>query len=146
MGGSRNDADPSRIGLLRRQQGFTTVTLMGVLMVGGLLVAASLVAISPDIGFTQKDDDWKQAFSAAEAGLAYYMNRLAQDTSYYTYCAGVPSATQNAVNLEWTGTGADPRRFRRVPASDAEYAVELLAVQNPAVAGTEMCLQNVPAR
>ena len=38
----------------RCQQGFTTVTLMGVLLVGGLLVAASFAAVQPDIAFTQE--------------------------------------------------------------------------------------------
>ncbi len=52
----------------RCQQGFTTVTLMGVLMVGGLLVAASFAAVDPDLGLTKKDDDSKQAYAAAEAG------------------------------------------------------------------------------
>ena len=60
----------------RCQQGFTTVTLMGVLMVGGMLVAASFAAVDPDISLSQKDDDSKQAYAAAEAGISYYMNRL----------------------------------------------------------------------
>jgi hypothetical protein len=128
----------------RCQQGFTTVTLMGVLMVGGLLVAASFAAVDPDLGLTKKDDDSKQAYAAAEAGLSYYMNRLAQDSSYYTYCANVPSASQNAVNLEWGGTGADPRLFRKIPGTTSDYAVELLAIQNTAVAGTETCVQDTP--
>ena len=127
----------------RCQQGFTTVTLMGVLMVGGMLVAASFAAVDPDIGLSQKDDDSKQAYAAAEAGISYYLNRLAQDSSYYTHCANVPSATQNAVNIEWSGTGADPRRFRKIPGYQSDYAVELLAVQT-AAAGTELCVENVP--
>jgi Tfp pilus assembly protein PilX len=127
----------------RCQQGFTTVTLMGVLMVGGLLVAASFAAVQPDIGFTQKDEDSKQAYGAAEAGLNYYMNRLGQDNGYYTKCDQVSAPTQNAVNLEWTGTGADPRRYQKIPGYQAEYAVELLAVQTTA-AGTEQCVVDVP--
>ena len=129
----------------RCQQGFTTVTLMGVLMVGGLLVAASFAAVDPDLGLTKKDDDSKQAYAAAEAGISYYMNRLAQDTGYYTYCQNVPSASQNAVNLEWNGSGADPRLYRKIPGTTSDYTVELLAVQNPSVAGTEQCVQNSPS-
>ena len=129
----------------RCQQGFTTVTLMGVLMVGGLLVAASFAAVDPDLGLTKKDDDSKQAYAAAEAGISYYMNRLAQDTGYYTYCQNVPSASQNAVNLEWSGSGADPRLFRKIPGTTSDYAVELLAVQNTSVAGTEQCVQDTPS-
>jgi len=128
----------------RCQQGFTTVTLMGTLMVGGLLVAASFAAVQPDIAFTQKDDDSKQAYAAAEAGVNYYMNRLGQDNAYYTHCDQVPSPTQNAVNLEWNGTGADPRKYSKIPGYQAEYAVELLAAQTSA-AGTELCQVDVPA-
>jgi hypothetical protein len=127
----------------RCQQGFTTVTLMGVLLVGGLLVGASFAAVQPDIGFTQKDEDAKQAYAAAEAGLNYYLNRLGGDNGYYTKCAQVPSPTQNAVNLEWNGVGADPRRFQKIPGYQADYAVELLAVQTTA-AGVEQCVVNVP--
>ena len=50
-------------------QGFTTVTLMGTLMVGGLLVAATFTAVQPDIAFTKKDEDSNQAYGAAESGL-----------------------------------------------------------------------------
>jgi len=128
----------------RCQQGFTTVTLMGVLMIGGLLVAASFAAVDPDIGLTKKDDDSKQAYAAAEAGLNYYLNRLGQDNSYYTKCDQVPSPTLNAVNLEWSGSGADPRRWQKIPGYQAEYAIELLAVQT-AAAGMEVCVPNQPA-
>ena len=65
--------------------------------------------------------------AAAEAGLSYYLNRLAQDNSYYTHCANVPSPSQNAVNLEWNGTGADPRLCRKHPGHQSDYTVELLA-------------------
>ena len=114
----------------RCQEGFTTVVLMGTLMVGGLLVAATFAAVNPDIGFSQKDDDSKQAYAAAEAGLSYYMNRLAQDNIYYTHCANVTSPTLNAVNLEWTTGTTDPRRFRQIPGYTSDYTVELLAVQD----------------
>ena len=131
--------------LHRAQQGFTTVTLMGTLMVGGLLVAATFTAVQPDIAFTKKDDDSKQAYGAAEAGVNYYLNRLGQDNSYYTKCANVPSPSLNAVNLEWNGTGADPRIWQTIQGSSAQYTTELLAVQNTSVAGTELCVQNSPS-
>jgi hypothetical protein len=127
----------------RCQQGFTTVTLMGVLMIGGLLVAASFAAVDPDISLTTKDDDSKQAYAAAEAGLNYYLNRLGQDNAYYTHCADVPSPTENAVNLEWDGTGTDPRKFLKIPGYDAEYAVELLAVQTGGLP-KELCVEDEP--
>jgi Tfp pilus assembly protein PilX len=130
--------------LHRCQQGFTTVTLMGTLVVGGLMVAATFAAVQPDIAFTQKDEDSKQAYAAAESGLNYYLNRLGQDSSYYVKCDQVDQPTLNAVNLEWAGTGADPRRWQTIPGSSAQYSIELLAVQNTSLAGTELCNPALP--
>ena len=59
---------------LMNQSGFTTVTLMGVLLVGGLLVMASFAAVDPDISQSRDDRDTKQAYAAAESGLQWYMN------------------------------------------------------------------------
>jgi len=131
--------------LHRCQEGFTTVTLMGTLLVGGLMVGATFAAVQPDIAFTQKDEDSKQAYAAAESGLNYYLNRLGQDSSYYVKCDQVDQPTSNAVNLEWTGVddpnnpNDDPRRWQTIPGSSAQYSIELLAVQNTSVAGTELC-------
>ena len=52
-------------------------------------MAATFTAVQPDIAFTKKDEDTKQAYGAAEAGLNYYLNRLGQDNGYYTHCANV---------------------------------------------------------
>jgi hypothetical protein len=126
----------------RGQQGFTTVTLMGVLMVGGLLVAASFAAVDPDIGLTKKDDDSKQAYAAAEAGVNYYMNRLGQDINYYLKCTNVPNPAgpgTSPVNQVWNGTGADPRTFYNIPGFTAKYAIELLPVTS---GGYTSCVQN----
>ena len=125
----------------RCQQGFTTVTLMGVLMVGGLLVTASFAAINPDIGFSKKDEDMKEAYAAAEAGIHYYLNRLGQDNNYYLHCTNVtpPSGPGTSpVNQVWNGSGSDPRVFRSIPGYTAKYAIELL----PAT-GYSSCQENV---
>ena len=42
---------------LADQRGFTTVTIMGVLMVGGLLVAAAFTAVQPDIRLSRADQE-----------------------------------------------------------------------------------------
>jgi Tfp pilus assembly protein PilX len=126
----------------RCQQGFTTITLMGTLLVGGLLVAATFTAVQPDIAFTKKDEDTKQAYAAAEAGLNYYLNRLGQDNSYYVHCANVQSPSLNAVNLQWATGTTDPRIWQTIPGSTAQYTVELLAIQNSSVAGTEQCVED----
>ena len=115
---------------LRLQEGFTTVTLMGAFAVGSLLVAGGFAAVQPDIGLSREDQDYKQAYGAAEAGVQWYLSSLARDNTYYTQCTDVldPNASEQApVNQEWDGAGADPRIWRNLPAGDeSEYAVELL--------------------
>jgi hypothetical protein len=124
----------------RCQRGFTTVTMMGVLMVGGLLVAASFAAVDPDIGLTAKDEDGKQAYAAAEAGLNYYINRLGQDNGYYLKCTNVPQpngAGSSPVNQRWTTGTTDPRTFLAIPGFTAKYAIELMPAP-----GYTACVEN----
>jgi len=111
---------------LKNQSGFTTVTLMGVLMVGGLLVMASFAAVDPDISQSRDDRDTKQAYAAAESGLQWYMNGLGRDNVYYLKCDNppAPSATEVApVNQKYT-SGAF--KWRNVPNEASKYGIELL--------------------
>jgi hypothetical protein len=122
----------------RCQRGFTTVTLMGVLAVGGLLVAAGFAAVDPDISLSREDQDYKQAYGAAEAGLQWYLNSLNKDNDYYVKCTAANIGTPTVPGLPlingrpapvsdaWNGTGADPRIWRNLPGEEAQYAVELL--------------------
>lgn len=112
---------------LAGERGFTTVTLMGVLMVGGLLVVAGFAAVNPDISLSREDQDAKQAYGAAESGLQWYLNALAKDNNYYTKCTSVPApnATEVApVNDPYDGV--TPRKWRRLPGEKADYTVELM--------------------
>jgi hypothetical protein len=119
---------------LRCQRGFTTVTLMGVLMVGGLLVLASFAAVDPDISLSRGDQDSKQAYGAAEAGLQWYLSRLNQDNNFYLQCDTVPAPNGSEVapvNQEWkdqSNPATDPRKWRTLPGSGekAQYTVELI--------------------
>jgi hypothetical protein len=128
-----------RSSLVRGQRGFTTVTMMGALSVGGLMVVGGFAAVNPDIGLSRDDQDYKQAYGAAEAGAQWYISSLARDNDYYIQCTDVldPNATEQApVNDRWDGTGTDPRIWRDLPGGEAEYAVELL----PA-AGYDACVE-----
>jgi Tfp pilus assembly protein PilX len=79
---------------LRCQQGFTTITLMGVLAVGGLLLAAGFAAVDPDISLSREDQDYKQSYGAAESGLQWYLNSLGTDNNYYTLCRSGTAAAR----------------------------------------------------
>ena len=133
---------------LRAEHGFTTVTLMGVLLVGGLLVTASVAAVSPDVFLTGKDSDYKKAYGAAEAGINYYLSGLGLDNSYYLRCTNVPppgAGELAPVNQAWNGSGVDPRKWRKLPRDSQqpastprpEYTIELLPAK-----GFSTCIEN----
>jgi len=122
---------------LRSQHGFTTVTVMGAMAVGGLLVAGGFASVNPDISLSRDDQDYKQAYGAADAGVQWYLSSLARDNSYYVQCTDVvdPNPSEQApVNDEWDGTGTDPRIWRSLPGDETEYTVELLPAE-----GYETC-------
>lgn len=111
------------------QRGFTTVTLMGVLMVGGLLVMATFSAVNPDIGLSRSDQDSKQAYAAAESGLQWYLNSLGGNNNYYTLCDNPPppNATEPApVNQVYT---SGTFKWRNLPGEQAKYGVELIPAE-----------------
>ena len=86
--------------------------------VGGLLVAAGFAAVDPDIALTREDQDYKQAYGAAEAGLQWYLNRLGKDNNYYVNCTNVPAAERHrgrSGEPGGTGPGTDPRIWRKMP-------------------------------
>ncbi|MEA2330932.1 MAG: hypothetical protein QOH58_1070 [Thermoleophilaceae bacterium] len=117
---------------LRCQRGFTTVTLMGVLLVGGLLVMATFSAVNPDIGFSRGDQDSKQAYAAAESGLQWYLNSLAANNSYYTLCDAPPppNASEVApVNQAYPQSPLLPFKWRNLPGEQAKYGIELMPAE-----------------
>ena len=114
------------------ESGITMATVMGVLLVGTLLVAAAVAAPNGDTKLSRYDQDYKDAYAAAEAGVAEYVFHLTQDNGYWVRCAGTasnPLPTPNAVNQPWNGSGADPRRWRQVPGTTGTNARNLYAIE-----------------
>jgi hypothetical protein len=100
------------------------VTAMGGMMLIMMTSAAALGAATADIPVAREDLDRKRAYAAAEAGIADYFYKLNGDNAYWTKCTNVPEP--HAVNQPWNGSGGDPRRWRQVPNSDAQYTIELM--------------------
>lgn len=119
---------------LRRQEGFTMVTVLGVMMVGTLFTTAAVAAANGDIFGSQNDVDSKGALAAAEAGVNDYQFHLDRDLTYWSKCTSVPNPS--AVNQRWNGSGVDPRKWRQVPGSEAKYAIELLPANGSAECST----------
>ncbi len=113
------------IARLRGEGGFTMAAMMGALLVISLFTISALAVAQNDLPISRKDQDTKQAYAAAEAGIADYFFHLSQDNAFWSKCTSVPTPT--AVNQAWNGVGADPRtNSRQVAGSSAWYTLELL--------------------
>ncbi len=114
--------------LTRDERGFTMVTVMGALLIVTLLAVTALSYATDDLPHGARDRDRKIAYAAAEAGAQNYLYFLSQDPNYWAKCvdASVGSKTPQ-INQRWDGTGADTRRWVKVPDSrNAWYTIELL--------------------
>lgn len=110
---------------LRGEAGFTMAAMLGALLVISLFTISALAVAQNDLPISRKDQDTKQAYAAAEAGVADYFFHLSQDNAYWAKCTSVPTPT--AVNQAWNGVGADTRtNSRLIAGSSAWYTLELL--------------------
>ena len=137
----------------RGEAGFTMAAMMGALLVISLFTISALAVAQNDLPLSRKDQDTKQAYAAAEAGIADYFFHLSQDNAFWSKCTGVPQPS--AVNQAWNGVGVDPRGnpskgatsasnpYRYIAGSSAWYTLELVPASgqtscNPGSAQTTM--------
>jgi Tfp pilus assembly protein PilX len=125
-----------RLSRLRHQEsGFALISVLLGIVTASLVVAVAVTAVNGDIRIGKRDLDRKQAYAAAQAGLADYIFHLNKDTDYWSKCTNVP--TPNAVNQQ----GSTARR-RSVPGSTtATYAIELIPAS-----GQSSCSQTNPVQ
>jgi type II secretory pathway pseudopilin PulG len=120
---------------LAGQDGFTMITVMLVLFIVGILSVAAIAAANGDIHLSRYDEDQKEAYAAAEAGINDYFAHLQQDSDYWTRCAGEdatkPLGAGNAVNQPQDRglTGLPARKWRAVPNANSRYSIELIPGQ-----------------
>ncbi len=103
---------------LKAERGFTTVVVMGMLLVGMLLVAAAFAATNNDTSVSRHDQYYKEAYNAAEAGLNWYYFHLTQDANFWQSC------TTGPVNTAGTAWASEVKNT--IPGSEAQYALEIL--------------------
>ncbi|MFN8133099.1 MAG: hypothetical protein U0R70_16265 [Solirubrobacteraceae bacterium] len=123
------------------QDGWAMIVVLGALLIGSMMTIAAFAATDRDQPSSRFDQDSKQAYAAAEAGIHDYLAHLNRDNAYWARCTGVP--TPNAVNQAWNGSGADPRTWRQLRNTTSEYTIELLPANgatscNPASPDTTM--------
>ncbi len=100
------------------EDGYTMIAAIGAVALLSVLSAAALAATRGDINLTQRDLNRKQAFAAAQAGIADFSFHLNNDNSYWAKCTNVP--TPNAMNPVGVTTN------RRALSGGGEYAIESL--------------------
>jgi hypothetical protein len=115
----------------RDERGLSMFVVIVVMLATSMSVAAAFAAANGDLPMSGMSKDRKASYAAAEAGLNFYSFHLNQDSDYWTKCDAVPApnATElNPVNQQWDGKtpSLDPRRWRTVPGSTAQYTIELL--------------------
>ena len=103
---------------LKLENGFTTVVVMGMMLVGMLLVAAAFAASDGDTKSARHDQYYKEAYNAADAGVNWYFDHLTQDANYWSQCAnnGKPVWAKNGSNMS----------FYNIPGSEAQFEIEIL--------------------
>jgi Tfp pilus assembly protein PilX len=124
---------------LRREEGFAMVAVIGAILIGTLLSIWALDSATGDLAGARGSQDRKAAYAAAESGIDYYRYRLAKDNDVWKDCTNVdsPPTTPSApVNQRWDGTGADPRQWKNVTGSSAQYTVELLPANGATTCST----------
>ena len=89
---------------IKAENGFTTVVVMGMLLLGMLLVAAAFASADGDTQNTRHDQYYKEAYNAADAGVNWYFFHLTQDANYWSQCAnmGKPVYLKNASGMQFT--------------------------------------------
>jgi len=126
----------------RNEEGFTMVNVLIVMTaVMGISVGA-FAATGSDLRIGIFDRSSKQAYAAAEAGVAEYLSKVNGDNAYWRLCANRP-AVPDHIAQRWNGTGADPRVWRGVPNSTAEYTIELLPANGAAACDSNNANQSM---
>jgi hypothetical protein len=117
--------------IARDERGMSMFIVIIAMLVTSMFVAAGFAAANGDLPMSGDSKDRKATYAAAEAGLNFYSYHLNQDNDYWTKCDSVPApnaSEPNPVNQPWDGRNPtdDPRRWRTIPGSTAQYTVELL--------------------
>ncbi|HZL48166.1 MAG TPA: hypothetical protein VFC30_04030 [Solirubrobacteraceae bacterium] len=121
-----------RVASLYRQEGFTLMLTLGVMLVTSLLLVSAFTAADGEVHLTNTDRAQKKAYYAAEAGIEDYEYHLTQDGNYLSYCTKPPTANP-ALNLfPSTANRATipPNNEITKEPSEEQYAIQLLPAES----------------
>lgn len=113
---------------LRDERGFAMPAALGALMVVLALSAAAIAAAGGDINLSRYDQDDKQAYAAAEAGINDFLARLNRDSNSWASCANVPTPVNQPI-VDRAGNpiaASGARKWRDLASSGSRYSIELI--------------------
>ena len=111
------------VGLAAREDGFTMIVTLGVMLVTSVLLVGAFAVANGDIHLSRADNTQKQAYYAALAGVQAYEQKLQANPNYWETCEG-PTGTV----LE----GASERyEVKVLPASTAPGGTTECSAANP---------------
>ena len=114
-------------GRLAGEDGFTLVAVMGIITAALALSVAAFAATDGDFRSGAADKERKQAYAAAEAGVADYLAHLVAKPDYWRECA--TDTTNLSLNQVDPGTA---RKWAPMAGSTGAYSVELLPANGKA--------------
>src|SRR4051794_11539361 len=94
---SRRNTSRFRARIVRDEAGIAMIIVMAVVMLLTLIPLALFTQSLQQLPLARHDQDHEAALAAAEAGVDDYLNRLNQNSNYWTYSAS---------NLPTDGNGA----------------------------------------
>lgn len=112
----------------RGERGFSMFLVVVAMLMTSMFVAAAFAAAGSDFRTSAGSKSRKGGYAAAEAGLAYYVKQLRTNPDFWAQCdaADAPNSVEaSPINQQWD-TGADVRKWRKLPSLSAEYTIELL--------------------
>jgi hypothetical protein len=107
---------------LRQQDGFTMPAVLLGMLVVMLISVAAIAAANGDTNLTRYDQNDKQAYAAAEAGVNDYLGHLNVDNNYWANCTNVGAPSP----VNQLGTVGAARKWRTLPGTGSEYSIELV--------------------
>jgi Tfp pilus assembly protein PilX len=120
---------PHHFPSLFRQDGFTMILVLGVMLVTSLLLVAAFTAADGEIHLTSTDRAQKKAYYAAEAGIEDYEYHLTQDGNYLSYCTNPPAENPALNQVGETSHRATVPSTNSEPTNE-QYAIQLLPAES----------------
>jgi hypothetical protein len=83
------------------ESGMAMITVMMIMVVLTLLMAAAVNYAVQSEPLSRRDQDWNAALAAAQAGVDDYLYRLQQEDDYYLYSSSNPPTPANDAFTAW---------------------------------------------